>query len=430
MLSSLRAEGQYYESEVPSSEIAAVEKTRDISAKPLIQSIEVINLFGRYSYQINVPRAKTPRMMLLYGDNGSGKTTILRLLYSLLSPSERTGRGNALADTPFRSFAVNLSNGDTITAEKTQELIGQYEIRVVRKDQLICRQIYPEPTAERHVWHMLNERAFEARDIAEAANAIDVFIESSPEHRGEYVNYLVDLNVAPYYLADDRRIHSQRLEDEGPARGGSRLDAGRPANRRQETSQSLTRELADALRRTNRWLGDQVLAGLGEGTQGNDATYLEVVKRLATQHTPSDERSVSEFKQRMVDLAERTVLFSQFGLVPEFRANLYIAELNKMDHDRLVVAEDVLTPYVDGQQARLDSLEEVQRLIRTFIDAVNGFFTDKAVYYQFPRGLAIITMGEERARLGPSSLSSGELTVAASNVQLTAFARRKLALHH
>lgn len=400
-------------SEGPASEIAIIEP-QETGAKPLIRSIEVNDLFGRYSYNIKVPRTRTPRLILLYGDNGSGKTTILRLLYYLLSPAGPKG-SNVLAETPFRHLAILLSNGDIITTEKTQGLVGPYEIRVERKRQVICRQVYPDAALEGVPWHIvLNEREHfqlnereHFQEIREVAGEVDVIFKTPAGHQDKYVQYLTDLNVSPYYLADDRRIYSHRLEDEGASRE-SRAQPGRGISRRQEAIQSLTRELSDALHRTNNWLRDQVLSGLGEGTQGNDATYLDVAKRLAAQHAPSDEPSVSEFEQRMVNLAERTLQFSQFGLVPEFRADLYIAELNRMDHDRLVVAEDVLTPYVDGQQARLDSLQEAHQLIRTFIDTVNGFLTNKALYYRFPQGLSIVATDGETERLGPSKLSSGE----------------------
>ncbi|MHC5828218.1 MAG: hypothetical protein ACYT04_73080, partial [Nostoc sp.] len=50
--------------------------------------IEVERLFGRYTYTL-VKKDNNPHidssLMILYGDNGSGKTTILKLLFHLLS---------------------------------------------------------------------------------------------------------------------------------------------------------------------------------------------------------------------------------------------------------------------------------------------------------------------------------------------------------
>lgn len=86
---------------------------------PLVRSIRIVDLFGRYTYHISVRGAVAPPVILLYGDNGSGKTTVLNLLWNLLSPATNRGHRTALARTPFREFEVVLSNGDSIVSRKT-----------------------------------------------------------------------------------------------------------------------------------------------------------------------------------------------------------------------------------------------------------------------------------------------------------------------
>ena len=109
---------------------------------PLIRSIKVVDLFGQYTYNIRVRSNDTPRIILLYGDNGSGKTTILNIVWHLLSPSTIRGHRTALARIPFREFAVHLSNGDVITLKKINDLTGNYEIMVANGKSVICAESY------------------------------------------------------------------------------------------------------------------------------------------------------------------------------------------------------------------------------------------------------------------------------------------------
>src|SRR5436309_13240168 len=87
---------------------------------PVIAQIRVEFLFGQYSYVL--PREGVlPGAAILYGDNGSGKTTILNLVFHMLSPANNRGHRGAISSIPFRSFLINLSDGTQVVARRGAE---------------------------------------------------------------------------------------------------------------------------------------------------------------------------------------------------------------------------------------------------------------------------------------------------------------------
>ncbi len=103
-----------------------------------IRRIEVRGLFGRHNYTIEAPAvgdADLSRILVLYGDNGSGKTTILRTLFHLLSPAPSRGHRTELLDTPFRRFLVEFRDGRKVSAsrESNDEYIGPYDLALATR---------------------------------------------------------------------------------------------------------------------------------------------------------------------------------------------------------------------------------------------------------------------------------------------------------
>jgi ABC-type Na+ transport system ATPase subunit NatA len=104
----------------------AIDKTNSLSAEsPLsVTRIEIEKLFGgKYTYDISKEVASTgslSSLFILYGDNGSGKTTILKLLFHLLSISEDRGHSSFIAQIPFAKFAVSLAGGTDIVVSREE----------------------------------------------------------------------------------------------------------------------------------------------------------------------------------------------------------------------------------------------------------------------------------------------------------------------
>jgi energy-coupling factor transporter ATP-binding protein EcfA2 len=385
---------------------------------PLIQSIRVVKLFGRYTYNIKIRNEELPRIMLLYGDNGSGKTTILNILWHLLSPATDRGHRTALARIPFEEFIVRLSNRDVVTVKRENELVGTYEIRVTNGKKVVCHELYPAdedlrviPSLKRKAASLNELLAFDGlkelptfEEVMEARNSID---------KDGYMEYLKQINISPYFLADNRKIYSDQLsrESSSPAVSTVNLRTAMLDAQASEESKGLADELADALRRTSAWLRSRVISATAQGSVGVDAIYLEVVTQLvATSHVDEEEPSLSDVKKRIEELELRTRRFSEFGLVPTLQAAPFLKLLNRADrsgHARASLIEDVLTPYLDGLRTRLDSLQTTETLIRTFVETVNSFLVDKHITYSFRHGFRIVTEDENDV-LSPQQLSSGE----------------------
>jgi ABC-type Na+ transport system ATPase subunit NatA len=82
---------------------------KDIRERPkpkgstFIRRIHVERLFGYLTYTLPNEKQKASdfdRLMILYGDNGSGKTTILTLVFCLLSPVLGRGEKTHIAHVP------------------------------------------------------------------------------------------------------------------------------------------------------------------------------------------------------------------------------------------------------------------------------------------------------------------------------------------
>src|SRR6266705_4378821 len=95
-----------------------------------ITRIRTSSLFGRYDYVLPSERnaVADPRLIILYGDNGSGKTTFLRLVHHMLSPGPGRGHKTAISQIPFKEFSISFANGYSFCAKREGNLVGSYAL--------------------------------------------------------------------------------------------------------------------------------------------------------------------------------------------------------------------------------------------------------------------------------------------------------------
>jgi predicted ATP-binding protein involved in virulence len=110
-----------------------------------IVRVDVENLFGKYTYSLSIDKKGADRhstLLIMYGDNGCGKTTVLKLLFHLLSPNIRRGHRTFLARAPFANFSVYLADGTRISARREDgNIVGSFQFFIMRKDKIIATTI-------------------------------------------------------------------------------------------------------------------------------------------------------------------------------------------------------------------------------------------------------------------------------------------------
>ncbi|MDQ6524053.1 AAA family ATPase [Nocardioides sp. LHD-245] len=373
---------------------------------PLVRSLEVVELFGRYSYRVLVPEgARTDRLVLFYGDNGKGKTTILRLLWHLLSPAADRHHRSRIAKIPFKNFLVHLEDGSSIEASRPAPVAGPYSIVVRdRSGQAISHGEWPTSKGALSDWDLDTLRA----NLSHLPKELKDEAERSAS-RLVYLEMLANLGARPYFLADDRNIYNDDLDETAKER---RLREHAHWTRTEQSAEgvensNVAAELQMSISRANEILRQMTIGGTQSGSANANAVYLDVITRLAAVQPEMGPQPyvLDSLKARIIELGERSRPYEELRLVPEFPDRRFYDTLELLADENAGIAEEVLVPYLSTIDARLDALEDAQSLISTFLTETNGFLNDKQMAFSPRTGLQILTADD---RLMPLQLSSGE----------------------
>jgi hypothetical protein len=118
---------------------------------PRIEKITIGGLFGAYDYVLPPP-GTTPLgdTVILYGDNGCGKTTILQLVFHMLSAANNKRHRGTLFRIPFKSVCIAMTNGAQLAVSRPdEELVGPYDltVQIPGRESVRCRY---DPRQEGH----------------------------------------------------------------------------------------------------------------------------------------------------------------------------------------------------------------------------------------------------------------------------------------
>ncbi len=372
-----------------------VPKDKEQQMPCLFRRFAVRDLFGMYSYDFTVPETDAPesgKLLLLYGDNGSGKTTILNLIYHLLSPEPYEGHRSFVGRCPFSLVEIGLSNGATVRAERTSgNEPGVYKVAIFDSEgaQFIDWSWHPERTGR------------------------------EPGHEEEYQRFCAALrksSITFYYLRDTRRVAG--AGEMPPAvfyEESSRRTLGTRRARALELEDGELTHAADwllheSVERATQWFRQQALAGTNIGSSSVNSIYKDIIARIVTygeSESAVGPDSVEPLKVELQRLRERNHGFSKFGLTPSLEIDELLGSLDSAGSQNVPLLKTVLGPYLDGHKARLDALQEVQRVMDAFVSLLCSFYSHKEVSVHLRDGLTVQYTGTKQD-IDLSTLSSGE----------------------
>lgn len=362
-----------------------------------IHKIVVKRLFGSYNYSLYPgPEADNPdRLMIFYGDNGSGKTTILRTLFHLLAPDTGAGHKTTLATIPLSRFELHFTNGSQVWLQREDgKLLGGFTLglRIPKRKEIVCKFLESE----------------------------DGTIRRSKE-RDAYLRTLAGLELALFFLADDRTIrlagqayaemsddNAENSEEEIAFSPEMHAHAVR-RRRAWSQEQRANNILYYSIKRAEQWIQQQAVRGSSQGESSVNALYNDILARIA--HLPLDKgvassADIDSIAVRIKTLEERSRQYARYGLLPEFHGKhiLSILKAAPKTHTRLI--SDVLAPYTDSVEKKLDAMATLQRQIDSLVGLVNSFYSRKTLVYDIHDGFKIVT--NEGKAIQPTQLSSGE----------------------
>lgn len=392
-----------------------------------IVRIRIEGLFGLYNYDIPGEGKTLSRTPVLYGENGLGKTNILRILFHLLSPADKAGHRTALAEIKFRKVEVAFSNSIIVRAFRTGDSIdGAMRMEVVRdaagSDELLgAWDWYPKDTAARetsqrwlaHLDPADAQRMAKAPYTAEARRQLEsVFVKFLAKETDPLVGETVFLaalreHVPPvYFLTADRILSSDHVERDRYAAFPTDQRRMRPE---EMVAKGREHALNEAIALASRRFSQIGIRAARKGSGSTHTIYRDLIKRLASRRSkkaPRTAQALEDLTTQLLDLSSRYSLYSKYGLAPDLEGQSLITLLANVRPTERSVATEVLRPYVESLTESARDLDAAYNVIHTFVSVVNGFLYDKTLEFAVVEGMVV------RNRLGellqPKDLSSGE----------------------
>ena len=169
-------------------------------------------------------------------------------------------------------------------------------------------------------------------------------------------------------------------------------------------------ELTVVIRNLENWIRQKVIYATRQGEKNTNIVYDDIIKRInKSVGNDSDLRDKSKsLKNELVELRERSLRYSEMGFVSEFESVEMESSLIKTEmDDKLQVIYNVIQPYVEGLQTRLDSLQQIQKLVSLFTDTINSYLGNKDFSYNLSSGFNIMHKNSDDS-IDFDVLSSGE----------------------
>jgi predicted ATPase len=336
----------------------------EVENRPRILGFDITGkLFGEHS--IEFPYSKdeiSPSILILAGRNGSGKTTILRMIAGMLELNFDVFR-----DTPFDFCALRLSDGHVLTVQPTGE--KAYPLRAT----------FGEANAFLYYQRGLDHDPLKMQ-------AIKIFRDVATPI----------LKQVDFELLDIHRSIALRSSD--PDEPEIRRVLARHAHLLEEAADKPPK-LAQRVRRFVR----EAQLNYRKFFAADELELLpRILERFDTGTRPS---TPFELKQRVQDVRRASLKVRRFGLQTDEADLIALADLldrHEFDSPHALI---LVEAYVEMQESRQKARDLISRRLFEFENIMDDFFVNKRVRIDVTHGLHIDADGRQLSEI---QLSSGE----------------------
>lgn len=345
-----------------------------------IESVKVEKLFGLYDYEFNKEIGQNPSgFMILYGDNGTGKTTILKILYHLFSSEVQRGHKSQLANIRFKSIVVRLVDGSIVEAYRVASnsgYLGDYSLRYRKGEKDISCKMTCKYDEERGLYYIPS-----SDPVSKAVSAYYSFL-----------NIFKENNIL--YISDDRR-------EDGYKRAS--IEGKNDKNKYGESE-----EIIKEMKALQEWIISQVLEETKKGEEGTSEIYSRILANFTKRPPESnEERSFERLQQALNELTQKADRLVNLGFIPNPDYNMVLSKIAQVDKKKEEVVYNILAPYLETQNKKMNALDNLADKVLFFTHSLNDYLYRKTAEYSVSEGLRVFPI-ENRAPISYSKLSSGE----------------------
>lgn len=348
-----------------------------------IIKIEVKKLFGLYDYSLQIS-PKQDNIFILYGDNGTGKSTILRLIYHVLTSEYGRAHKTYIANVAFELFAITFDDNTVVSAKResgSKDMKGVYTLCLKSRNNTISCIIPSEYNEENHEYSV----------------RLNMFDEISKLTYQKLVEKLNEFNV--FYISDKRNEEN--------------TDSNYDLNykKRQQIEDPIEKEMKSL----HEWIKAQALAANKKGEEGTSDIYSRILSKLGKSTTETN-RTLDDIIGEFNKLDERAKSYIQMGFISETNYKDVFEMLSKVKDKNKEAAANILTPYLEVQNKKLDALDNLVDTLIFFNKSLNDYLYDKKVEFSISQGFKFYRDIKGEFRHNPKNneeidvkkLSSGE----------------------
>lgn len=360
------------------------------SKKFLVSKILVEKLFGSYSYTIpNTSQTDISKLLILYGDNGTGKTTILKLFFALLSIRERGGWKTKLAETKFRRFSVYFENGFEIGAARGNSLTGTYEYYIKQNGTKI--------------------KSVTLKTDVDNTIILDPESKEDASYR-DFIKFLTGLNITTFLLSDSRKIFNSvtsSSKEELQSFIDSDIQYLEKSSRRRVSIEKKI-ELEPTIEKLIDWVRSKIISGSRVGERNSQVIFSDIIKNYITlSETETTIKDKNLLLKEVDSLEIKMPSYVSLGLIDSFDSKTIRQSIKKAKtNEQIKFLSTVISPFLEGINAKLNALDIVEKTLTLFIETINDYFTNKSISFNLNTGFILKQNGVDEIKF--NWLSSGE----------------------